>query len=153
MIIYVLIIGLKDRRLFSLFVTESAKRKKIVIGVPLAFIVFACVLSYSIISAGFVLNSFPMILSVLIVVFLTLFWSYAKVVEQHAFRKKIKAAELKEGDVLEEMVWRGLSAEEVANIRKQKKTVTIKEGVRFVPVFPITMAVTLWWGNLLVLLF
>ena len=44
---------------------------------------------------------------------------------------------------------RGLTKEEVRKIRKIKKTVWIREGVRFGPVFPISILVTLFIGNLM----
>ncbi len=48
---------------------------------------------------------------------------------------------------------RGLEEEEVGKIRENYKTVTIREGVRFAPVFPIAIAVTVYYGNVLMLLF
>ena len=151
MIVYVFILGLKEPHLFSLFLQESGKRKKIVLGVPLAFLAFVFIM-FAFLSPAASFNIYPLITSLLLIVFLTLFWSYAKVVEKYAFRKKIPTSKLREGDVLEKMIWRGLTKDEVIEIRKKMKFVTIKEGVRFVPVFPIALIVTLLFGNLFLLL-
>ncbi len=46
---------------------------------------------------------------------------------------------------------RGLEREEVEKIRDKYDTVGIREGVRFAPVFPIAVIVTVYYGNLLLL--
>jgi len=46
----------------------------------------------------------------------------------------------------------GLSDSQVHRLRSSKKYVTIKDGVRFVPVFAITLVVTLLFGNMFLLL-
>ncbi|UCG95140.1 MAG: prepilin peptidase [archaeon] len=88
-----------------------------------------------------------------------LLWKFLKSVENVGFMKKIKTARLREGDMLGEdikklnlnkKIIRGLTKEEVGKIRKLKKTVWIREGVRFAPVFPISIAVTLLFDNLLI---
>lgn len=81
---------------------------------------------------------------------LALFWRYALTIEKHVFRKEISVKELREGDVLDGMVWRGLTKEEITDIRKEKKKVTIKEGVRFVPVYFFALVVTAVYGNVIV---
>ncbi len=83
---------------------------------------------------------------------LLLFWRYAKIIENHVFRRKIKSSELMPGDVTEDMIWRGITEQEITAVKKKKKYVTIKEGVRFVPAFPVTLIVTLLYGNLLIYL-
>lgn len=84
--------------------------------------------------------------------FLLVFWRYAVVLEKKVFRKKIPASGLRPGDVLEKMIWRGLTKQEVIKLKKKGGHVVIKEGVRFVPVFAITLAVTLLYGNVLLLI-
>lgn len=44
---------------------------------------------------------------------------------------------------------RGLTEEEVQEIKDMKDTVKIREGVRFCPVFPIAIIITLVYGNLI----
>lgn len=88
-------------------------------------------------------------------------FKFLKVVENKGFKKRIRTKDLEEGDMIAEdikklniksKVIRGLTQEEVDKIRKIKKTVWIKEGVRFGPVFPITLFVTLFLGDFLFLL-
>lgn len=89
-------------------------------------------------------------------------WKFLKSVEKIGFTRKINTKNLQEGDMLGEDIKKldmdkklikGLTKEEVGKIRKLKKTVWIREGVRFGPVFPITMIATLFFGNLVFIMF
>jgi len=51
------------------------------------------------------------------------------------------------------MIWRGLTEKEVRKIRRTKKYVVIKDGIRFVPVFPITLVISILFGNIFFLFF
>ncbi len=144
MIAYSVILGLMNRSVFAYFADDAAKNMKFVLGIPLAFAAFA---GFVYMQLGFVLpNSLYM---VAVIFFLVAFWRYAVVIEKRVFRKKIPAKELKAGDVLDSMIWRGITPEEIKEIRNRKKFVVIKEGVRFVPAFPLTLIVTLLYGNLM----
>jgi len=58
---------------------------------------------------------------------------------QREFIRKIKIEKLKEGDILFEFkIWRGITKEEIKKLRKKRKFVVIKEGVRFAPSFLIS---------------
>ncbi|HDD46289.1 MAG TPA: hypothetical protein ENG42_02350 [Candidatus Aenigmarchaeota archaeon] len=81
-----------------------------------------------------------------------LFFYYSKIIDEIVLKKRILTKNLKEGDVLAGSKWRGLNKKEIAKLRKRKKYVWIKEGVRFAPVFPITMLVTLFYGSLVPLI-
>jgi len=81
-----------------------------------------------------------------------LFFYYSKIIDDVVLKKRILTKNLKEGDVLAGSKWRGLNKKEIAKLRKRKKYVWIKEGVRFAPVFPITMLVTLFYGSLVPLI-
>ncbi len=80
---------------------------------------------------------------------LLFFVQYGRFIEQHLFRKKIPVKSLRVGDVPAEDKWRVLSAKEIAALRKRGGTITVKEGVRFAPVFAVTVLVTVLWGSLL----
>lgn len=78
---------------------------------------------------------------------------FSEFVEQNVFKRKIPVSKLKEDDVLGEDIpqlglkaklVRGLSKEEVKKIRKVRKYVVIKEGVRFIPVFPTALILSLY---------
>lgn len=73
---------------------------------------------------------------------------FSKAVEKNMI-KKIKTQKLKVGDVLaSSKIWEGLKKNEVLEIRKKKKYVFIKEGVRFAPTFFITLIFSLIFKDL-----
>lgn len=95
----------------------------------------------------------PLLALLLAMLFL---FRFLRVVERVAFRKKVTSDRLREGDMLGEDIGelgmksrliKGLAKEEVEKIREVRKEVWIKEGVRFVPAFPISLAVTLLYGD------
>jgi len=150
MVVYAVILGIKNRYVFPIFIKDLKKNRKIFL-LPLGFLAFIVALTLYTVSLGFAASlSVPLQIFV-IVLLLTVFWRYGKVIEERVFKKKIPVSRLRPGDVLEEMNWVGLTKKQVASIRKKRKFVTIKEGVRFVPVFFLTLAVTLLYGNLLFL--
>jgi hypothetical protein len=148
MFVYTLALGFLNPSLFRRFPAELGVQKKLVIGILAAFLVPIGLLSFAL-----QFSLVPLASTFALVVFLAFFLVYAKVIEKYAFKKKIPVSKLRVGDVLEEMLWRGITAEELMAARKKYKFVTIKEGVRFVPVFAITIVVTILFGNLLFGLF
>ncbi|MCX6815812.1 MAG: A24 family peptidase [Candidatus Aenigmarchaeota archaeon] len=147
MVIYSIILGFRNKGIFVHFVTNIKIRWKIVFLVPAAFGLF-----FFLLSASLGTSLIPASFITLFVFLLMVFWAYAKTIEKYVFKKKIPTSKLRIGDVLEEMEWRGITKEELIEVRKKHKFVTIKEGVRFVPVFPIALAITLLFGNLLLAL-
>lgn len=151
MIVYAMILGIMNPKIWKHFSKDVSKNKRVFV-IPLLFLVFLIAMHFYASLYGVFVNPAQSALLFILVLFLTLFWRYGKVVEGKLFRKRIPASKLREGDVLVEMNWIGLTKKDVLKIRKRKKYVTIKEGIRFVPVFAITLAVTYLWGNLLFLL-
>jgi hypothetical protein len=94
--------------------------------------------------------SYILLLPVIFAV-LVLFLRYGRFVEANLFKKKIPVSKLREGDVLVSDKWRGLTKKEIKELQKKGGHVWIKEGVRFAPVFVITMIVTLSYGSLIML--
>lgn len=82
----------------------------------------------------------------LTLLFLFLFTLYRllKLVERKIFIKRIPISELKVGDMLlHKRELKGVSKKEIEKIKKSgRKYVWIKEGVRFIPVFPISLFLT-----------
>lgn len=150
MVLYAIAVGLRHRDVFPLFIADLRKNRRIFL-LPLAFLFFLLALSVFLAMQGLRVRAFPAIEIFSILLFLTAFWRYGKVIETNVFRRRIPASRLKEGDVLEGMNWVGLTKRQVARLKQSKKYVTIKEGVRFVPVFFLTLVATLLWGNLLFL--
>lgn len=141
MIVYSLALGAMRPEVFTLLV-KDAKGSKVfhgVVGFAGALLVASL---YFRMAQEYAFSIFA------ITSLLALFWRYALVIEKHVFRKEISSAQLREGDVLDGMVWRGLTRKEVADIKKKNKKVVVKEGVRFVPVYPIALIMTAVYGNI-----
>lgn len=144
MLVYSLALGFMKPRVFRYFFADLKKSGVYVIGLPALY--FSMLLATQKLSNAFVMYG-------ILITFLLLFWRYALVIEENVFKKKVSVARLRQGDVLEKMIWRGLTKEEIKEIRKKEKYVIIKEGVRFVPAFAINLMVTLFYGNVLFLIF
>jgi Flp pilus assembly protein protease CpaA len=142
MIIYAIALGFKNRRVFKYFLEDIRENWRFVVP-PIAVLGLLLLITYPYIN-------YFIITALILLIF---FWRYALVIEKRVFKKTIRSSELKEGDVLDDMIWKGLTKKEVETIRKTKEFVTIKEGVRFIPVFPIALAITLFYGNLMFLFF
>lgn len=145
-VIYSLVIGVKNRNVFSLFVKDVKKHWLVTAIVPVLFAIFILVMFFM------DLNVIPLLWILVLVIFLMLFLHYARVIEKYLFKRRIPSSKLKPGDVLDNMIWVGLTPEQVKSVQKKHKFVTIKEGVRFVPVLPITLLVTLFFGNVFFLI-
>lgn len=143
MIAYSVIIGVMNRRAFGYFLADVKENAKLVIGMPLAFAAFVF---FIYLQFGLLMPNAAYMIA--LIFSLVLFWRYAVVIEKKVFRKKIPAKDLKAGDVLDSMIWRGITDEEIREARRKNKFVVVKEGVRFVPAFPIALIVTLLYGNL-----
>lgn len=140
-IIYATGLGLKNPKVFSCFLSDLKSNAKFFI-LPIFFLIVS-ILTYTIQGIDMFLK-----LSILFLLLIA-FWRYGRIIESHVFRKRVSSSALKEGDVVEGMIWRGITKSEINEIRKKKKYVVIKEGVRFVPAFPLTLLATVIFGNLL----
>lgn len=145
---YSIILGIRNGNAVKLFREDIKKSWKYAAAIPASFIAVTVALSAAFSDFSFVVSpSFFFLLA--LVSFMAVFWRYGMVVEKHMFKKKISTKDLKPGDVLEKGIWVGLTKDEVKKLKLKKKYVVVKEGVRFVPVFPITLAVTAAFGALL----
>jgi Flp pilus assembly protein protease CpaA len=82
-------------------------------------------------------------------ILLIFFLQYGKFVERNLFKRRIPVGRLRPGDVLVSERWRGLTAKEIEKLKKKGGEIWIKEGVRFAPVFVVTLIVTLFFGSLI----
>ncbi|MCK4496718.1 MAG: prepilin peptidase [Candidatus Aenigmarchaeota archaeon] len=80
---------------------------------------------------------------------LVFFLHYGRFIEKNLFKRKIPVSKLREGDVLVSQRWRGLAEKEIKDLQEKGGEVWVKEGVRFAPVFVITLIVTLFYGGLI----
>jgi Flp pilus assembly protein protease CpaA len=86
------------------------------------------------------------------------FWySFSKALTK-GFYKRIPTKNLKVDDMLGEdipelklskRILRGLKANEIEKIKKIKRYVVIKEGIRYGPVFPLALIITLLYGDII----
>lgn len=151
LLVYSVGLGVRSPKVARKFVKEIRDARmdlaKIVGGFTAAILVlmaFVVVqLGMPLWSSAYMLVFPPLLLSVMV------FTRYGRFVEANLFRRKVLASKVRVGDVLMDDKWRGLTEEEVGRIHKKGGDVWIKEGVRFAPVFLITVLVTLWAGNLL----
>jgi Flp pilus assembly protein protease CpaA len=149
LVIYSLCLGAKHPKAFAM-AANSLKRRAVKAGLG----IYALVLVLGALLAQLYGMDFTIAIAYwLIGLGLILFWAYAKAIEKGVFRKTIPAKELKAGDVLASFdKWEGITEAEAAKIRKSKKTVEVKEGVRFTLVFALNILVTLFVGNVAFLL-
>ncbi len=149
LIVYSIMLGVRNRVVNRKYIEYLGKEKHKFMGFSVFF--FA-------VSWGFALfmyfwfsleisNLMQMLMLPFLLTFILFFSYYAKMVEKNLFKRRIKTSELKEGDVVLEGKWRGLTRKEVTEIRREKKYVWIKEGVRFAPVFVFTMLISLFCGD------
>lgn len=105
---------------------------------------------------------FLLVLAIIPLILFPLF-IYAKAVEDTCMIKIIKTQELVEGDWLAQQIKigkkilnptkKGLDIKEIRLIRKHYKKIKIKEGLPFVPTFFIATLISLFWGNVFIILF
>jgi len=155
LVLYAVIIGARKPGVWKTFSKNVGARKLVIISS------FALILAASLCTALYLSYNFAVpiydfsgILAMpLIAISMLLFLQYARAVESDLFRRKIKAKDLRAGDVLITGKWRGITQEEVEKLRKKGGDVWIKEGVRFAPVFVITVLVTVFVGSVAHILF
>ena len=145
--VYAIALGLANRKIFGWFIEDIRKNWK-----GIAAIATGAFALLSLLAILFPLSDNLILVNMLLLIFaFVFFWRYAKVIETRAFRKRVHASELKPGDVLEGEKWIGLTENEMKKLKRQDKYFTVKEGMRAVPIFPITLAVTLIYGNIMFL--
>jgi Flp pilus assembly protein protease CpaA len=153
LIAYSVFLGLKHRSVNGKYV-EHLKKEKYKIAAMVAFF-FAFSWAFLFIMQSMAINPVnPASIAQLaflpfMLTFVLLFSYYAKVVEKHVFKKRIKTSDLREGDVAVDGKWKGLTRKEIAAIRKKSKYVWVKEGVRFAPVFVITLLISIFLGDII----
>jgi Flp pilus assembly protein protease CpaA len=153
LIAYSLVLGYRDRKVRKGFAEDLRKNWKTLFLFSLLFFgaawgsvaYFSMAMSVPLEALGTMIFLPFLLVSVLI------FTRYARAIERHSFRRRISSRDLRPGDVILKKRWKGLKPEEVKNLRKSSRYVWIKEGVRFAPVFIITILISLFIGDLIVL--
>ncbi|MBI4163209.1 MAG: prepilin peptidase, partial [Candidatus Aenigmarchaeota archaeon] len=140
LLVYSIVLGLKNKNVMKIFAADVRAKWYIILAPPIAAGILATIVPGTLFVALMLLG-------------LMLFWRYALAVENNVFKRKIHTSNLKEGDVLVDKKWLGVTKDDIEKLKKEKDYVMIKDGVRFVPVFAITIVVTLLWGNVFAALF
>ena len=132
---------------------ELLKQFKIYFKISFVALVLAIVLAI----AGLLLNEIFVYLAIFLFI-LPYVYIYAKAIDESCMIRKTRASELTEGDWLYRDVkvkgktikatWDGLSKQEIKLLRKSSKSVLIRHGVPFSPVFLISFLIfILAWKN------
>ncbi|MBI2674830.1 MAG: prepilin peptidase [Candidatus Aenigmarchaeota archaeon] len=147
-ITYSIILGIKENALASFAVHLRGQAKTIVF-----VFLFFCALAASgalylsgVLSpaAGMAYILFPLpFLAAGMIVFVI----YGQYIEKNLLRKRVATKDLRLGDVPADGKWKVMTKWELARIRKAKKYVWVKEGVRFAPVFLLTLLFILVFGS------
>ncbi len=147
-ILYALLVGFQNRAIVANGLKKDLNKNSKILTLPPVAIFIALVIASAYNSSA--LNYWfaaPFSLVILVL------WRYAKVIENTVFTKKISTKKLRTGDVLEKNIWIGLTSKEIKRLKTSKKYVTVKDGIRFVPVFTITLLLTLLGFNLFLMIF
>jgi hypothetical protein len=124
---------------------------------PSFMIVLLTLLSLSVVSF-FYLKVFSVIFFLSFI--MVIFWKFAKSIDK-GFYKRIPVRKLKVDDMLGEDIpklklykrlIKGLTKEQVRKIKKNKRYVIIKEGIRYGLTFPLTLIFTLLFGDVFLML-
>jgi prepilin signal peptidase PulO-like enzyme (type II secretory pathway) len=153
MLVYAFVFALMNRKIIFHFKKDmKASRKMLAIGSTILFFIFFIfnlfLIQYFNLSFDFLSSLENSLLVILVTVALFVIYRFAKAVEDLGFKKKISVSKLKVGDVLlENKLYKGITEKELKQIRKNKKSVWIKEGVRFAPTFPLALLFTIHFGD------
>ena len=146
LVVYSIALGILNKKETIKFFMQAKKQKgKVYIGIVLIFIY--SIFAHYFYSILIIPNTYFLYLP-LFMAFIYVFMLYGRFVEQKLFKKKISVKKLRIGDVLVKNRWRGLTEKEVRALQKKGGSVWIKEGVRFAPVFVLTLLVTMLYGSL-----
>lgn len=103
---------------------------------------------------------FPLVITLTIIA-LVIFQKFAKTVEQ-GFLKRIPVSKLRADDTIGENIpklgiyktlIKGLTRKQVRQIKKHRKYVVVREGIRYGIVFPLSVLFTMLFGDLIFFLF
>jgi hypothetical protein len=154
LIIYSLALGLRSPKVSGQFFRYLKGNARSIVPLIVAFAAFCAGLflyMYTQFGAPFGQLTYVILFPVLFAV-LVLFLHYGKFIENKVFKRRIDAKKLRAGDVPIGSKWKVLTEKEVRALKRKGGKIWIKEGVRFAPVFVITLVLTLFMGNLMLML-
>ncbi len=150
-------IGLTNKKVWKIFVVDVHKNLFIIVAAAILFFAIFLELPLAIgwylglsVPAAAITSSLWFLLPAVLIV---LFWRYARIIDEKMFTKKIAASRLKVGDVVKAFrLWKGVTRNEVKELRRKGGYVVIREGLRFAPVFLFSFVATLVIGDVVLLL-
>lgn len=159
MLIYAFVVAVRNRKVISEFKRDVKAMSSIFLtgsgALLLAFVGMNLVLyNYFLVQPNLSSIIFNSLLLTVTTVGLFLIWKFARAVENIGFKKRISVKKLRVGDVLlKSKVWEGITKKDLQKIKRSgKKYVTIKEGVRFGPAFPLALLFTIYFGDAILVL-
>jgi Flp pilus assembly protein protease CpaA len=160
MMLYAIIFSFLNKNIFIQFKKDLKASSRLMFFGSIGLFAFFFLINYYVGKIFFYsTNSYLLLINSLLplVLSVTLFliWKFAKVVEDHGFKKKIPVSKLKVGDMLlKEKKLIGITESQLRKIKKSGvRHVWIKEGVRFVPAFVLALLFTVIFGDAILLLF
>ncbi len=160
MLVYATVITIMNRKVIFAFKKDVKASSRIFFVISVVLLVFFASVNWMLYSRLGVKPTVNMVLisSVMPILGTTLIfmiWKFARAVENVGFRKRIPVRKLREGDILlSSKLWEGVTASEVRKIKYSgKKHIWIKEGVRFIPAFPLALLFTFYYGDAILMMF
>jgi Flp pilus assembly protein protease CpaA len=163
---YAIYKGFTTKEFMSDFIEDVLDYKSRILGITAIYAAISLFAAFYLSKTLFVHVKAPLYLLMAyipVLIGFLIMYRYLRVVENVAMRKTISTADLEVGDVLAENLDLengtidssrivGLDEGQVERIQDAFSEVTIKYGVRFVPVFPVAVILSVVVGDLLVLL-
>lgn len=154
-----------DQNVFPLFLKELTGHKGKIMYIVTAYIAIFSVATFFLSSAyGVAISYFNALYNVIFysgaIFSLLILYVFFKTIENHSMVREISTEDLKPGDVIAEDIdiddrnlsskkIKGLSEEQVEKIKDRREKIKVKEGVRFILVFPLSILVTFLIGDIL----
>jgi len=158
-LIYAIVMAFMTKGIIKNLKTDFKNRLKQYIILSVSYILFYLIISWYthykyIVPYDFIFGNTFLIFMLPIIFYPLLI--FAKTIDRYAFRKEIPISKLAEGDVLAEDVdevklsskyWVGLTKKDIDKIKLKRKSISIKEGVRFAPTFFLALLFTWIFGS------
>jgi len=148
LVAYSISLGIRSPKTAKKFSKDLKKDIKKIVTITIVFAIL-CVAAVFYFEYMFGIISYYFLLLPVIIFLFLVFIRYGLFVEKNLFKKRIPVSKLRLGDVPVENKWRCLTEAELKKLKEKGGHIWIKEGVRFAPVFIITLLVTVFFGNLI----
>jgi len=160
MLLYASVMAFRNRKIIQAFKKDLRKSSKVFFATFAAlFMAFVAIDWMLYVQLGMapdvslaVMNS---VLPLAATMSLFVIYKFARAVEDVGFKKRIPVKKLRVGDMLmKTRKLEGLTQSQVRRIKKSKmKYVWIKDGIRFIPAFPLALLFTIYYGDAILFLF